>query len=100
MLGSLFKQMVSGLAETPGEVVEAYYRHKRVTGGPRLRLCEIQAMLQTVFASQHTFICVDALNECEAEHQQVVLKSLREIPEKSPGFRSFLTGRWYIRDEV
>ena len=100
MLGSLLKQIVSGLAEIPGEVVEAYYKHKRVTGGRRPRLSEIQAMLQTVSTSQHTFICVDALDECVAEHRQVVLKSLREIPEKSPGVRLFLTGRSYIRDEV
>ena len=57
-------------------------------------------MLQTVSTSQHTFICVDALGECVAEYRQVVLKSLREIPEKSPGVQLFLTGRSYIRDEV
>jgi len=100
MLGSLLKQIVSGLAEIPPEVIEEYYKHKRVAGGRRPRLSEIKTMLQTVSASQRTFICVDALDECVAEHRQVVLKSLREILEKSPGVRLFLTGRSYIRGEV
>jgi len=100
MLGSLLQQIVSGLTEIPGEVVDAYYKHKRVTGGRRPRLSEIQTMLQTVSTSQRTFICVDALDECVAEHRQVVLKSLREIPERSPGVRLFLSGRSYIRGEV
>jgi len=100
MLGSLLKQIVNGLAGTPGEVVEAYHKHKRVTGGRRPRLSEIQTMLQTVSTLQPTFICVDALDECVAEYRQVVLKSLREILENSPGVRLFLTGRSYIRGEV
>ena len=100
MLGSLLKQIVSGLTEIPGEVVKEYYRHKRVAGGRRPRLSEIQTMLQTVSTSQRTFICVDALDECVAKHRQVVLKSLREILEKSPGVRLFLTGRSYILGEV
>jgi len=100
MLGSLLKQIVSGLEEIPREVAKEYYKNKRVAGGRRPRLSEIQTMLQTVSASQRTFICVDALDECVAKHRQVVLKSLREILEKSPGVRLFLTGRSYIRGEV
>jgi len=100
MLGSLLKQIVGGLAEIPAEVDEEYYKQKRVAGGRRPRLCEIQTMLQTVSTLQPTFICVDALDECVAEYRQVVLKSLREILENSPGVRLFLTGRSYIRGEV
>jgi len=100
MLGSLLKQIVNGLAGTPRAVVEAYSKNKRVLGGRRPWLSEIQTMLQTVSTSQRTFICVDALDECLAEHRQVVLISLREILKKSPGVRLFLTGRSYIQDEV
>ena len=100
MLGSLLKQIVSGLAETPGEVAKEYYKHKRVAGGRRPQLSEILTMLQAVSTSQRIFICVDALDECVAGHRQVVLKSLRGIPEKSPGTRLFLTGRSYIRGEI
>jgi len=100
MLGSLLKQIVRGFPEIPGEVVKEYYKLKKVIGGRRPQLSEIQTMLQTVSASQRVFICVDALDECAAEHRQVVLKSLREILEKSPSTRLFLTGRSYIRGEV
>ena len=100
MLGSLLRQIISALEEIPGEVVREYYKHKRVIGGRRPRLSEIVTMLQAVSTSQRIFICVDALDECVAEHRQVVLKSLREILEKSPGTRLFLTGRSYIRGEI
>ena len=100
MLGSLLKQIVNGLAEIPIEVVEGYCNQKRVIGGRRPRLSEIQTMLQTVSTSQRIFICVDALDECVAEHRQVVLRSLREILENSPSTRLFLTGRSYIRGEI
>ena len=100
MLGSLLKQIVGGLAGIPEEVAKEYYKHKKVIGGRRPQLSEILTMLQTVSASQRTFICVDALDECVAEHRPVVLRSLREILEKSPGTRLFLTGRSYIRGEI
>jgi len=100
MLGSLVRQIVSGLENIPKEVVREYDRNKRVAGGRRPRLSEIQTMLQTVSTSQRTFIVVDALDECLAEHRQAVLKSLQGILERSPGIRLFLTGRSYIRDEV
>jgi len=100
MLGSLLKQIVNGFPEIPEEVVKEYFKLKKVIGGRRPQLSEIQTMLQTVSTSQRVFICVDALDECAAEHRQVVLRSLREILENSPGTRLFLTGRSYIRGEV
>ena len=100
MLGSLLKQIVNGLAEIPREVVEGYCNQKRVVGGRRPQLSQILTMLQTVSTSQRIFICVDALDECVAEHRQVVIESLRRILEKSPGTRLFLTGRSYIRGEI
>ena len=100
MLGSLVRQIVSGLENIPEQVVKEYDNNKRVAGGRRPRLPEIQTMLQTVSTSQRTFIVVDALDECLAEHRRAVLKSLQGILEKSPSIRLFLTGRSYIRDEV
>ena len=100
MLGSLLKQIVNGFPEIPREVVKEYCKLKKVIGGRRPQLSEILTMLQTVSTSQRVFICVDALDECAAEHRQVVLRSLREILKNSPGTRLFLTGRSYIRGEV
>jgi len=100
MLGALLRQAVNGLTEIPREVVEMYYNHKKVAGGRGPQLSEILKMLQIVSTLQRMFICVDALDECVAEHRQVILESLREILKKSPETRLFLTGRSYIRGEV
>ena len=100
MLGALLRQVVSGLAEIPEEVVEAYRKHKMVAGGRGPQIPEILEMLQTACTSQRIFICVDALDECAVEHQQAVLESLRKILEKSPGTHLFLAVRSYIRNEI
>jgi len=57
-------------------------------------------MLQTVTSSQRTFICVDALDECVEGNQPEVLDSLRQILEKSPNTRIFLTARPHIWGEI
>ena len=57
-------------------------------------------MLQIVTSLQPTFICVDALDECMEDHRNEILDSLRQILEKSPNTRIFLTGRRHIRGEI
>ena len=78
MLGALLKQ-VGGLGEVLGEIVK---------------------MLQTTSSEKRTFICIDALDECAAEHRVKLLDSLRQILQKSPGTRIFATGRPHIQDEI
>jgi len=100
MLGSLLKQVVSGLERIPDEISRTFQDHKKVIGGRGLRLPEIVKMLQIVTSLQPTFICVDALDECVEGHRPEVLDSLRQILEKSPTTRVFLTGRPYIKGEI
>ena len=100
MLGSLLKQIVGGLGTIPEEIRETFQNHKKVIGGRGLRVPEIVKMLQTVTSLQRTFICVDALDECVEANQPEVLDSLRQILEKSPNTRIFLTGRRHIRGEI
>jgi len=57
-------------------------------------------MLQTTSSEKRTFICIDALDECAAEHRVKLLDSLRQILQKSPGTRIFATGRPHIQDEI
>jgi len=99
LLGSLLKQIVAGLEMIP-EIRETFQDHKKVIGGRGLRVPEIVKMLQTVTSLQQTFICVDALDECVEGHRSEVLDSLRQILEKSPNTRIFLTGRQHIRGEI
>lgn len=100
MLGSLLKQVVSGLKEIPEEMASMYRRHRMVIGGREPQVSAILEMLQTASSSQQIFICVDALDECIAEHRQEVLESLRRILENSPGVRLFLTGTPNIKSEI
>ena len=100
MLGALLRQIVSGLDQIPKEIAGEFANYRKTIGGRRLRLPEIVKMLQDITSSRRTFICVDALDECRAEHRLEVLDSLRQILQKSAGARVFLTGRPQIRHEV
>ena len=100
MLGSLLKQIVGGLEKIPDEIRETFQDYKKVIGGRGLRVPEIVEMLQTVTSLRRTFICIDALDECMERHRPEVLDSLKQILEKSPSTRIFLTGRRHVREEI
>jgi len=100
ILGALLKQVVGGLGEIPGEIVKAYEDQKVAIGGRAPRLSDIVKMLQTISSEKHIFICIDALDECAAEHRTKILGSLNQILQKSPGTRIFVTGRPHIQAEI
>jgi len=96
MLGSLVKQLLTGLGEIPGEIVQKFRSRKRVIGGRKLQLDDLVNMFTIVSASQRTFLCVDALDECLPEHQMEILDALEKILEMLPKVRVFITGRPHI----
>ena len=100
MLGSLLRQLVSGLGGIPKAVVEGFRNQKRVIGGRGLQVSGILKMFQTITTTKRTFICVDALDECVPEHRVVILESLGQIVQGSLDTRVFLTGRSHVRNEV
>jgi len=100
MLGALLKQTVGGLGEVPEEIARAYEDQKKVIGGRGPEISDIVKMLQTTSSEKPTFICIDALDECLAEHQVKLLNSLNQILQKSPRTPIFLTGRPHIQDEI
>ena len=69
-------------------------------GGRGPLLPDIMKMLQTVTSSLRTFVCIDALDECEAVHRVKILDSLKQILQKSPRTRIFIIGRPHIQAEV
>ena len=99
-LGALLKQVVSGLEEIPGEIVEAYEDQKSVVGGGGPQLAAIIKMLQNTASMKRTFLFIDALDECVARDRAKILDSLDQIIQCSPGTRIFVTGRSYIEAEV
>jgi len=100
ILGSLLKQVVGGLEEIPAKIARAFRDQENVIGGRKLGLGEVVEMLQDISSSRTTFICVDALDECIAEHRATLLDSLKQILHKSPSTRVFLAGGLHIQDEV
>jgi len=100
MLGSLLKQLLSGLGAIPVEIVEKFRGQKKAIGGRRLQLPEIVKMCAAVTSLQRTFICVDALDECAPRHRLEVLGALGQILRGSPNTRVFMTGRSHIRGVV
>jgi len=100
MLGSLLKQAPGGLERIPDEISQTFQDHKKVVGGRGLRVPEIVKILQIFTSLQSTFICVDALDEFVEGHRPEILDPLRQILEKSPTTRVFLTGRRHIKSEI
>jgi len=100
MLGSLLKQIISGMEAVPGEILRAFQAQKRAIGGRGPRLPDIVKMLQVITSSLRTFICIDALDECAVVHRVKILNSLQQILEKSPHTRIFITGRHHVRAEI
>ena len=100
MLSSLLKQVVGGMENIPSEISQAFREQKKVIGGRRLQLPDIVKMLQTITSSLHTFVCIDALDECAATDRVKLLNSLQQIVEKSPRTRIFMIGRPHVRAEV
>jgi len=100
MLGSLLRQLVSGLEELPEVVVQNFRNEKKVIGGRGLQVSGILKMFHTITATKRTFICVNALNECVPEHRREVLESLGQILQGSPDTRIFMTGRPHVRSEI
>ena len=96
----MLKQVVRGLDEVPERIAKAFQDRERVIGGQRLVLSEIVELLRGILSSERTFICIDALDECQERHRAELLNSLNEILKGSPGARIFITGRPYVRDEV
>jgi len=99
-MGALLKQVVGGLEEVPEEISQAYQKQRKTLGGRGPLLSDIVKMLQTTTSKAHTFICIDALDECVPEYRAKVLVSLNEILQRSPGVRIFVTGRPHIGPEV
>ena len=100
VLGSVLRQVVGGLDRVPERIVKAFRDRGKVIGGSKLALSEIVEFLQDITSSRPTFICIDALDECQEGYRLKLLDLLNKILQKSTGARVFLTGRPHIRSEV
>ena len=100
MLGSLLKQMVSGMGGVREDIWRALREQREAVCGRKPQLADIVKMLQLITSSQRIFMVIDALDECTAVQRFRLFDSLKDIVEKSPGGRIFVTGRPHIRAEI
>ena len=100
MLGSLLKQIVSGTGGIREDLWRALREQREAVYGRKPQLADIVKMLQLITSSQRIFMVIDALDECTAVQRFRLFDSLKEILEKSPGSRIFVTGRPHIRGEI
>jgi len=93
MIGSILKQLVSGLEELPEELKKAFRKEKWNIGGRSLELPDFRRILKPVLGLfKQVFICIDALDEFLAEDRLGFIEELRWILQESPDVRLFLTG--------
>ena len=100
ILGSLLRQVLSGMEKVPEEITRALEEQKLANAGRGPKLPDIVKMLQTITSSLRTFICIDALDECAAAHRIKLLNSLQQILETSPHTRIFIIARPHVRAEI
>jgi len=100
MLGSLLKQLVSRFVTVPDSIIHEFENQKKLIWGRGVQISGILKMFQTIATRIRTFICIDALDECTAEHRVVVLDSLGQILRGSPNTRLFITGRPHVQCEI
>ena len=100
MLGSILKQVLSGMERVPEEISRSLEEQKMAVSGRKPQLGDIVKMLQLITSSQRTFMVIDALDECTSVQRFRLFDSLKEILEKSPGVRILVTGRPHIRAEI
>ena len=101
VLGSVLRQVVGALAETPEWVQQAFERAKRQADGCGLLLLEIlDTLTKSLEGFEQSFICIDALDEFPIKHRAQLWDSLQRVVRECPSTRLFLTGRPQIRTEV
>ena len=100
MLGAMLKQLVSR-GGTPEYTRKAFRDAQKEFSDQCLQLPDMVVMLKkTITPLPRLFICIDALDECNAKHRRELIESLREIVRVSPGTRVFLTGRPHVDEEI
>jgi len=100
ILGSLVRQVVSGMEKIPEEITRAFKEQRLSNAGRGPELPDIVKMLQSITSSMRTFVCIDALDECAVANRLKLLNSLQQILKSSPHTRIFIIARPHVRAEV
>jgi len=100
MRGSLVKQMIGGMLRVLEDICRALQEQRKAVSGHKPQLGDIVKILQLITSSQPTFMVIDPLDEGTAVQRFQLFDSLKDILEKSPKVRIFVTERPQIRAEI
>lgn len=101
IIGSLVAQFLIGLQEVPVDIVEAFTSAQK--NHTKLELMQGLSMLESlVKAHDVSFLCIDAVDELEAETQQTLLGAMKEFLSSRGGqkTRILFTGRPHIKPHI
>jgi hypothetical protein len=96
IFSSILRQIVASLEEIPESLLNAY--NQRSTTGPPLNARELQSFILSIFATTNrTYIVIDALDECAADHRESILNFITEL-RKYLHARVLITSRQHLDD--
>jgi len=100
-MGSLLKQFLihTGASHIPEDVIRLLGEKKRKD--QRVETTDILQMLKaTLTQFNHSYVCIDALDELQAEVRQTLLETLHSVFTDVGKVGIFLTGRPHIAAEL
>lgn len=103
---TIIRSLLRQLLEHAKLSVDLESRLEAITRHPALDSVALDSLLQDLFGKQicsfqRTYIVIDALDECEKKHRNIVLKFLRTaISSSQSTLKIFLTSRGGLGDEV
>ena len=100
ILGSMLKQMINGMDVIPKDISRGLKKQLSTIYGYEPQLVDIVKILQLITSSQPTIMCIDDLDQCVGAQRVRILDSLKQILEKSPSTRIFITGGPHVRAEI
>jgi len=100
MLGSMLEQIINGMETLPEDISRGLKELLSTIYVDEPQLVDIMKILQLITFSLPTFMCIDGLAECVGVQRVRIVDLLKQILEKSPGTRIFVTGRPEIRAEI
>lgn len=98
VLRSLLRQLLMFFAKLPKQILEL---HQRIDSQGRfIQLEDLEEALQSICGEfDHTFLIIDALDECAKAQRKALLRALSSLHMKS-SVRILLTGRPHLDDEI
>lgn len=100
MIGAILKQALVAMPEIPDDVLQDI-RRKRQSRKPLGLENSLEILARVLRSFQKTYICIDALDECNSRHRRCFLESLGKISKGvCQSVYIFVTGRPHVGEDI